>query len=400
MTILLDSGSHGAPQQYAFALGTDVTAVGTWPQLTKALAEHPDEVLVVLGPDLPLQPALAFAEAQRLARPGLGVLLLRKRVNVGVLGAALRAGVRDVVSPDDTQALAEACQRSLEVSRRTVGWVPAAEAKAQGRVITVFAAKGGCGKTTVATNLSAALAAGGARSVCLVDLDLSFGDVAIAMQLFPTRTISDAVAMQDKLDEAGVRSLLTPHSPGLDTLLAPLEPGDAQKIPTAVVTEVLGMLRRTYDFVVVDTPPDFKDWVLAALDLSDVYVLLATLDVPALKNLKLTLDMLDLLGYSRECWQVVLNRADSQVGLQLSDVEKMLKVPIAALIPSSRAVSTSVNRGIPLVLEQPHHPVSKAVRAFSQGVTITGGRASAAPAVPRGHGAARTLFSKRKAAVT
>jgi pilus assembly protein CpaE len=363
MAILLSSDRESAAQ-YTFAIDGAVKVVETWPLLTKELADQPQEVLVVIGPDAPLEPALSFAEAQRLARPALGVVLLRRRLDVTVLGSALRAGIREVVPPDDINAVAEACRRSIEVSHRALGWQPTDTASTEGRVITVFAAKGGCGKTTMATNLAATLAAGGKRSVCLVDLDLSFGDVAIAMQLFPTRSMADAVTMRDTLDEAGVRSLVTPHSPGLDTLLAPLDPGDAEKIPTAVVSEVLGVLRRSYDYVVVDTPPDFKDWVLAALDLSDAYVLLATLDVPAVKNLRLTLDMLDLLGYPRENWQVVLNRSDSKVGLNVGDVEKTLKVAIAAQVPSSKVVSASINKGVPLVLEQPNHAISVALRDF------------------------------------
>ena len=371
MAILLDSDRQSAAQ-YSFAIDGGVTTVDTWPQLTKELADRPEQVLIVIGPDGPMEPALAFAEAQRLSRPALGVVLLRRRVDVTVLGSALRAGIREVVPPDDINALTQACRRSVEVSHRAIGWQPTGTTAAEGRVITVFAAKGGCGKTTMSTNLAVALAAGGRRSVCLVDLDMSFGDVAISLQLFPTRSIYDAVAMRDKVDEAGVRSLITPHSPGLDTLLAPLDPGDAEKIPTTVISEVLGVLRRTYDFVVVDTPPDFKDSVLAALDVSDVYVLLATLDVPALKNLRITLDMLDLLGYPREHWQIVLNRSDSKVGLNLSDVEKTLKVPIAAHIPSSRAVSASINKGVPLVIEQPNHPISTAIRTLA-GEMILGG---------------------------
>ena len=364
MAILLHTDRESA-SQYSYAIDGAVSVVETWPQLTKALADAPDELLVVIGPDAPMEPALAFAEGERLARPALGVVLLRRRIDVTVLGSALRAGIREVVPPDDTNALSDACRRSIEVSHRALGWQPAEAASSGGKIVTVFAAKGGCGKTTMATNLAATLAAGGERSVCLVDLDLSFGDVAIAMQLFPSRSMADAVAMRDSLDEAGVRSLITPHSPGLDTLLAPLEPGDAEKIPSVVVTEVLTVLRRMYDFVVVDTPPDFKDWVLASLDLSDSYVLLATLDVPALKNLRLTLDMLDLLGYPRENWQIVLNRSDSKVGLNVADVEKTLRVPIAAQVPSSKAVSVSINKGIPLVLEQPNHAISVALRVFA-----------------------------------
>jgi len=366
MAILLDSDRDNAAR-YSFAIGGGATVVDTWPMLTKELADQPGEVLVVIGPDVPIEGALAFAEAQRRERPVLGVLLLRRRIDVTVLGAALRAGIREVVTPEDTNAIVDACRRSVEISHRAIGWQPDESPTTEGRVVTVF-----CGKTTMATNLAATLAAGGRRSVCLVDLDLSFGDVAIALQLFPTRSMVDAVAMRDTLDEAGVRSLLTPHSAGLDTLLAPLEPGDAAKIPTAVVSEVLRVLRRSYDYVVVDTPPDFKDSVLAALDLSDVYVLLTTLDIPSLKNLRLTLDMLDLLGYPREHWQIVLNRSDSKVGLNIADVEKTLKVPIAAQIPSSRAVSVSINKGVPLVLEHPNHSISSALRVFADERILSG----------------------------
>jgi pilus assembly protein CpaE len=379
MAILME-GDREQSAQYAFAIDGGVTLVDAWPGLMKELADHPEEVLVVVGPDVPLEPALAFAEAQRLARPALGVVLLRRRIDVTVLGAALRAGIREVVTPDDTNALADACRRSLEVSRRTAGYSGEAVTP-EGEVVTVFAAKGGAGKTTVATNLAAALAGGGKRKVCLVDLDLAFGDVAIALQLFPSRSVHNAVAMQE-LDEAGVRSLVTPHSEGLDTVLAPLEPGDAEKIPTSVVSALLAVLRRMYDFVVVDSPPDFKETVLAALDVSDAYVLLTTLDLPALKNLRITLDMLDLLGYPRDGWQVVLNRSDSKVGLEVSDVEKTLKVPIAAHIPSSRAVSASINKGVPLVLDQPNHPVSQAIRKFAEDKIALSQKSSAPITLP------------------
>ena len=403
MPILLD-GDRESASQYSYAIDGDLRVVETWPQLTKELADHPQEVLVVIGPNARTEPSLAFAEEQRLARPALGVVLLRRRIDVTVLGSALRAGVREVVPPDDTNALTEACRRSLAVSHRALGWQPADAGASDGRVVTVFAAKGGCGKTTMATNLAAALAAGGQRRVCLVDLDLSFGDVAIAMQLFPTRSMADAVGMRDTLDEAGVRSLITPHSPGLDTLLAPLEPGDAERISPTVVKEVLTVLRRSYDYVVVDTPPDFKESVLAALDLSDVYVLLATLDVPALKNLRLTLDMLDLLGYPRENWQILLNRSDSKVGLNLSDVEKTLKVPIAAQVPSSRAVSASINKGVPLFLEQPNHAISVALRTFVNAELLTEAQAKsplgAAPGSAQAAAPRRGFTLRRKAVAT
>lgn len=171
--------------------------------------------------------------------------------------------------------------------------------------------------------------------------------------------------MVGNVDAQGLSSLVTPHSPGLDTVCAPLEPGDAERIPVSLVIELLRVAKAVYDHVVIDTPPAFTEHVLASFDAADRYVLPATLDVPALKNLRLTLDMLDLLGYPRESWLVVLNRSDSKVGLSVQDVETTLRTSIAALVPSSRAVSASINKGVPIVLDEPDHPVSVVIRRLA-----------------------------------
>lgn len=364
MTLLLEPDSQLASTLLP-VIGGEVVVVDSLADLHRRLEDSGGVDLVVVGPDVALQVALEFAAAQRIARPGLGVVLLRRRLDTAILTQALRSGVREVVNVEELTTVSEACTRSRGVTRQVRGIVPGQPDEGQGHVVTVFAAKGGCGKTTMATNLAAAAAAGGARRVCLLDLDLAFGDVAIVMQLFPARTIADAVGLSSALDESAVRSIVTPHSAGLDAIVAPLEPGTAEGIPASVVSELLRVLRTMYDLVVIDTPPAFTDHVLAAFDNSDLYVLLATLDVPALKNLKLTLETLDLLGYPRSKWRLALNRADSKVGLSLSDVEKTLKAQIAVKVPSSRDVSASVNRGVPLVLDDPRHPVSEAIRRFA-----------------------------------
>jgi pilus assembly protein CpaE len=300
-----------------------------------------------------------------MERPAVGVILVRRQVDVALLTEALRAGVREVVTAGDDAALAAACERSRALS----GQVRAndePEPTHQGKVITVFAAKGGCGKTTIAVNLAAALAADDAHRVCLVDLDLAFGDVAISVQLDPVRTISDALTMAGHLDTTGAASLLTSYRPGLDMLLAPVTPGDAEKVPAALVGELFAVLRGMFDFVVVDTPAQFSEHVLTAMDVSDHHVLLTTPDTPALKNMRITLDMLDLLSYSRDIRSVVLNRSDSKVGLSSDDVERVVRSPISAQVPSSRAVPISINKGTPIVIATPTHPVSQAITRFAQ----------------------------------
>jgi Flp pilus assembly CpaE family ATPase len=311
--------------------------------------------LVVLGPAVELDQALEFA--QRL-RALVGVVLVRTAVDVETLTLALRAGVREVIAAGDPDGLVAACERSAALA-------PAVEGERRATVLTVFSAKGGCGKTTTATNLAVALAADGAHRVCLVDLDLAFGDVAISLQLAPDVTIADAIDAADSLDADGARNLLTPWGKGLDCVLAPVAPGDAQRVPARLVTRLLELLRGQVDYLVVDTPAEFSEHVLAALDLSDQHILLTTPDLPALKNLRLTLDMLDMLGYARGGRAVVLNRAGSKVGITEADVERVVAARPTVQLPSSRDVPASVNRGVPLVSAEPDHRFSAGIRQLA-----------------------------------
>jgi Flp pilus assembly CpaE family ATPase len=242
----------------------------------------------------------------------------------------------------------------------------AAEPAAPGEVITVFAPKGGAGTTTLATNLGVVLAAAGHR-VCVVDLDVAAGDIAISLLLSPVRTLADAVPMAGRLDAEGAASLLTPYAAGgLQVLLAPVTPGDAGKVSAALVAELLGVLRGMFRYVVVDTAAHLAGLVLAAIDLSARLVLLATPDVPALKNLRATQDSLDLLSFPKAARSIVLNRADSNLGLSPEDVLRVLRAPVAARIPYSRAVPLSVNNCMPITLWSGRHPVSRAIARLAQ----------------------------------
>ncbi len=350
------------------SIGGDVRAADSLQAAASMLENDPAETLVIIGPEAPVADALNFASTLRLLRPTVGVILARHFVDVNLLTHALRAGVREVVPADDGAALAAACRRSHEVSQRLIGMthLPDVLPAKEGHVVTVFAAKGGCGKTSFAINLAVALAGQAGLRVCVVDLDLSFGDVAISVQVEPARTIVDGVPMAGHLDKTGASSLLTEYRPNLELLLAPVTPGDAEKIPAALVGELLGVLRGFFDYVVVDTPAQFSEHVLTAMDASAHHVLLTTPDVPALKNLRITLDMLDLLSYPRQIRSVVLNRSDAKVGLSLADVERVVRWPITAHIPSSREVPISINKGTPLTLASPHHPVSQAIVKFAQ----------------------------------
>lgn len=359
MTILWDSDATAA-ERYDFAVGQNIR-LETQAAMVRALEENPHEELVIIGPDVDMDAACQFSELCRVERPQLGVLLLRRRLDVVVLAQALRSGIREVVTADDLTGLADAARRSRELSSRVTGHASQEPTNRSGRVVTVFSAKGGVGKTTFATNLGAYLASTGSKAL-LIDLDLAFGDVGISLQMLPQNSIVDLVSMAGNIDEQAIKSVVTRHDSGLDTISAPPDPSDADRVPGATVGELIRVAKRYYDFVVLDTPPAFTSHVLAGFDDSDLLILIATLDIPAVKNLRLTLDTLDLLGNPKDTRLVVLNRSDAKVGLRSEDVVAALRQDIAVMVPNSNAVPASVNRGVPIILDEPRHPVSLALR--------------------------------------
>jgi pilus assembly protein CpaE len=336
------------------------------PQLEKMLSERGGDVTVVmLGPTLPSDEALRTTQRLQLTAPEVSVIFVAGTLSSDLLQQALRAGVRDVL-PDsftpqqliDTVARAEMLSR--QIKDRTGGPATPTDAEKAAedhKIVTVFSSKGGCGKSFIASNLAILLAQRSGKEVAMVDLDLQFGDLAIMLQLFPARTIYDAAQNLDRLDAEALRGYLTPHRQGVYLLAAPLEPGLSETITAEQVQRIMKMLKQTFAYVIVDSPPSFTDHVLGALDESDECVLVTSMDVPSIKNLKLALQTLELLGFGRDRIRLVLNRADSKVGLRVQEVEKTLGTSVDVAIPSSREVPLSINRGTPLVTEDPKSPV-------------------------------------------
>jgi pilus assembly protein CpaE len=295
-------------------------------------------------------------------RPGRPVVMLCQDSPNGFVQRAFAAGADDLVvlEPDATVAaenLAFALQKA--VARKTR---PSEMQASLATMICVLGPKGGIGKTVTSGNLAVALASGGDR-VAVVDLDLQFGDVALSLGLRPERTMYDLATSGGSLDAEKVDAYLTSHESGIQVLASPVRPDQAASITPEFAAEVIAALRSTYDYVVVDTPPSFGPEVIAAIDASSYVCVIAMLDALSLKNTRLGLETLDLMGYPRDRVRVLLNRANTSVGITGSDVTGILGRAPDTLIPSSRDITRSVNEGAPIVRSQKR---SDAAKAFNE----------------------------------
>ncbi len=376
MPIILDPDQARAAGA-ASVLPDGATVVADPAALAQALAGRPDEYVLVIGPHLPVRDAATITEGLRATHPSASVVLVRQELSTAVYSSAMEAGIPAVVATGDGQGLSTAVDRARRTWEAIHG--PSRETGDGGRIVTVFSPKGGVGKTTLAVNLAAAMAADARRRVCLVDLDLAFGDVAITLQVIPQHTIDEAIGAEASLDFALLDQLLTRHPANLSILAAPMRPDAKDRITPALVGSALTTLRQHFDYVVVDTSPGFDDAVLQALDHTDELVLVATLDVPTVKNMKMAIETLDLLDLVKGHRHLVLNRADDAVGLSVKDVEGILKMPVQAAIPTDIAVANATNHGNPITLAQPQHRVATTIGklAAELGVPATASGADA-----------------------
>jgi pilus assembly protein CpaE len=323
---------------------------------------------VVLACDGESDNVLWFLREAARKHPDRPVVVLCHGTPNGLVGHAFEAGAEDLVMLPaglaDQGATAGQLGFAVEkaVARRRGG--AAAGAAALGSLICVLGPKGGIGKTLTSANLAVALAELRKR-VVVVDLDLQFGDVGLSLGLTPQRTIYDLVKSGGSLDAEKLEAFLTTHESGARVLMAPVRPDQAGAVTVDFLQEVYALLRSSNDFVVVDTPPGLMPEVIASIDASTHVCIVGTLDSLSLKNTKLGLETLELMGYESERISMVLNRADSKVGVTQDDVTAIIGRSADILVPSHRDIARSVNEGKPVVQARPRSDVARAFRTLA-----------------------------------
>jgi pilus assembly protein CpaE len=295
------------------------------------------------------------------------VILLASGEASALLEQALEADVSDVLLlPQMTENVVFSVRKASHSGRKVAA---GSGGTRRGRIVTVFSPKGGTGKTVTATNLASTFAKYEGRNTLLLDLDLQFGDAAIMLGIEPEKTIYDLVVAPGELDSEKLAGYITRHACGLDILPAPLRPEDAELVTEAKLARLLEVARESYDVIVVDTSPFFHGPMLATLDRTDELLLICGLDVPTLKNVRLSLQTLELLAFPQNRIRVVLNRANSKVGMKPGEVEGALEVKVRFELPSDGKVPLAVNRGTPIVLADDKADFSRAVREMAKALS-------------------------------
>src|ERR687892_276780 len=292
------------------------------------------------------------------------IILLASGEASALLEEALDADVSDVLLlPQMTENVVFAIRKASKSGHR-----PLATPGRRGRIVTVFSPKGGTGKTVTSTNLAAAFGKFEGKRTLLLDLDLQFGDAAIMLGIEPEKTIYDLVVAPGELDSEKLAGYTTRHNSGLDILPAPLRPEDAELVTEAKLARLLEVARESYDVIVVDTSPFFHGPMLATHDRTDELLLICGLDVPTLKNVRLSMQTLELLSFPTNRVRFLLNRANSKVGLSKKEVEGALEVKISYEVPSDRAVPLGVNRGQPAAIADGGSDFGRAIREVSKSI--------------------------------
>lgn len=344
---------------------------------------NPDVVLMDIN--MPDMDGISATEVIRQKQPHIQVIILSVQNDQNYMRRAMLAGARDFLTkPPMGDELISAVRRAGDMARMekakgaqqfvspasalgSSSMMAAMAPVSKGKIIMVYSPKGGTGCTTVAVNLALALHNNDTRAV-LVDANLQFGDVAIFVNEQGKNTILELAPRVDELEPEIVEEILIKHeASGIRILPAPQRPEMAEQVSADQFTKVLQYLQRIYAYVVVDTSSILSDVTLSTIDVTDILVLVATQEIPAIKNSRLFLDLLQSMGFGKERIVFMMNRYDKRIAITPDRVSENLKQEVAVTVPlDEKVVITSVNRGVPFMLDNKSQAVARGILSLAE----------------------------------
>lgn len=330
--------------------------------------------IILMDINMPVMDGIQATSKISLEFPQIGVIILSVQGEQEYLRKAMSAGARDYLTkPPGSDDLLRTIRQVYENEKLRLQMltIPEEPQRKSGQIFSVFSTKGGVGKSTIAVNLAAAIAQISGKKTVIVDLDLQFGDVAMLLDLVPRRTVSDLVSEPDLLEPKTVESYLLNHPlSGLKVLPAPIRPEYAEVVHNNHIENILTVLKGNYDYVIVDTRQSFDDITLTALDQADTILVVSTLDVLTIKNVKLGLEVMASLHYESSKIKLILNRETADMGVSVKDLEESIKFPVSCSLPSDgKLVVMAANRGTPFVISDPKTPISESIFKLAHDLT-------------------------------
>jgi pilus assembly protein CpaE len=377
-------------------------AAGGPEAIEMAAALRPDVILMDIN--MPGMDGITATEKLAAEVPTAAVIMMSVQGEADYLRRSMLAGAREFLvkpfsSDELTASIRQVWSREKDKISRYAPVVAAKEVtNASGdpaSVVAVFSPKGGVGRTTVAVNLAVAAAQMGKR-VALVDASFQFGDVGVLLNLNPrNKSIADLAGEIQADEMESLDTFMVTHSSGVRVLLAPPTPEQAELIGATAVRRVLEHLRGDFDLIVVDCPSTFNEATLAVLDEADLILTLLTLEITSVKNMRLFLEVCDQLGYGPEKIRLVLNRADSTLGIRVADVEHSIGRKVDhTIVSDGRSVVYALNRGVPFFLSNREAQVSQDIQRLA--TAVTGPPPTAASARPGDKAAKKKAAPKNK----
>jgi pilus assembly protein CpaE len=375
-------------------------------ELAVKLSPH----VVLMDINMPDMDGITTTEQLASRAPAAAVVMMSVQGEADYLRRSMLAGAREfLVKPFSSDELTASIRQVYarerdKMSRMAVapaagssgGSAPGGDPNQEpGLVVAIFSPKGGVGRTTVAVNLAVAAATELGKKVCLVDASFQFGDVGVLLNLNPkNKSIADLVPELDAGESDSLDTFVINHSAGIRVLLAPPSPEMAELITTAAVKRVIEALRMEHDLVVVDCTSFFNDTTLAILDLSDVILTMLSLEITSIKNMRLFLEVAEQLGYESGKVRLVLNRADSTLGIRVADVEHSIGRKVDhTIVSDGRSVVYALNRGVPFFLSNREAQVSNDILRLAQ--SVVGERPAAVQEDGRKAAPRKSLFAWR-----
>jgi len=347
---------------------------------------HPDVVLMDIN--MPDMDGIAATEQISATSPGAAVVMMSVQGEADYLRRSMLAGAREFLvkpfsSDELTASIRQVSSREREKQSRIGVATPVGSTKSVagdgegGQVVAVFSPKGGVGRTTIAVNLAIAAASELGKRVVVMDASFQFGDVGVLLNLSPkSNSIADLIPVLDAGEIDSINTFLVEHSSGIQVLLAPPSPEMAEMVTPTRVKQVLDILRRSHDLVVVDCTAFFNDTTLAILDAADVILTMLSLEITSIKNMRLFLEVTEQLGYESGKVRLVLNRADSTLGIRVADVEHSIGRKVdETIVSDGRSVVYALNRGVPFFISNREAQVSLDILRLAR--SVVGERAGA-----------------------